>query len=292
MTRYPTTDMCDGTLLEAFEPTTRDSDVFCSTPAKSGQTWLMALMFHLRSRGLDPDMGGKGAFAHMPWLEIPFDIGGDGKPFDREQRLAQLAALPDPRIFKLHVLYDEIPRPPGSRSRVVTISRDLRDLPYSMYSHVLGMGRLPKEQEDFDVYFERWLEFGYAFQVVRSMWPHRNEPHVLWLRYEDMKADLKREARRIATFLGWQLSDEELERALPLVSMQRMQQMEDRDRANAPAERNIRWREGARFFREGAVGKNRARLSPEQEARVLERARRDFPPECYDFVMRLDAIEP
>lgn len=288
MARYPTTDLCDGGLLEAFEPTARDSDVFCSTPAKSGQTWLLALMFHLRSRGLDPSMGGKTAFAQMPWLELPFDIAGSGKPFDRQARLAELEALADPRIFKLHVLYEEIPRPPESRSRVVTVTRDLRDLPYSMYSHLLGMGRLPPEQEDFDAYFERWLEFGYAFQVVRSMWPHRDEPHVLWLRYEDMKADLRREARRITTFLGWQLSEEELDRVLPLVSLGRMQENEDREREREqPGARAIRWRPGSRFFREGAVGKNRARLSAEQEARVVERARRDFDPECYDFVMRL-----
>jgi hypothetical protein len=289
MARYPTTDLCDGALLEAFEPTVRDSDVFCATAAKSGQTWLMALMFHLRTRGVDPTMGGKPAFAHMPWLEIPFDIGGSGKPYDRATRLAELEALPDPRIFKMHVVYDEVPRPPGSRSRVVTVTRDLRDLPYSMYSHVLGMGRLPPEHEDFNVYFERWMEFGYAFQVVRSMWLHRDEPHMLWLRYEDMKADLRSEARRIATFLGWSVSEEELDRVLPLVSLGSMQENEDRDRERAREQpgRLIQWREGSRFFREGGVGKNRARLSPEQEARVVERARRDFTPECYDFVMRL-----
>jgi hypothetical protein len=289
MSRYPTTEMCDGALLEAFEPTVRDSDVFCATAAKSGQTWLMALLFHLRSRGLDPDMGGKGAFAHMPWLELPMDLAGNGQPYDRRARLAELAALPDPRIFKMHVIYEEIPRPPGSRSRVITVTRDLRDLPYSMYSHLLGMGRLTPEQEDFDVYFERWMDFGYAFKVISSMWPHKNEPHVMWLRYEDMKADLRGEARRIAAFLGWPANEADLDRVLPLVSLGRMQEIEDRDRAQDRPERAIRWRAGSRFFREGAVGKNRAQLSAEQEARVVERARRELEPECYEFVMRLDA---
>ena len=36
--------MCNGALLEAFEPTTRASDVFCATAAKCGQTWLLTLM--------------------------------------------------------------------------------------------------------------------------------------------------------------------------------------------------------------------------------------------------------
>jgi hypothetical protein len=285
MPRYPTTEMCDGALLEAFEPTVRDSDVFCATAPKSGQTWLMALMYHLKTRGLDPDMGGKHAFAHMPWLELPFDIIGGGKRYELATRLAEFEALSDPRLFKMHVIYEEIPRPTHSRSRVVTITRDLRDLPYSMYSHMLGMNRLTPEQESFDVYFERWMELGYAFQVARSMWPHRNEPHVLWLRYEDLKADLRREAEKLCAFLQWNVSEAELDRVLPLVSLGRMQENENKLR-DKPEVASM-WRPGARFFREGAVGKNRARLSPQQEASVVERARRELEPECFDFVMQL-----
>lgn len=285
MAKYPTTGMCDGELLEAFEATTRDQDIFCATAAKCGQTWLMALMYHLRSRGLDPDMGGKDSFASMPWLELPRDIGGSGKPFVRSERLAELAALPDPRIFKMHVLYEEIPRPSTSRSRVVTITRDPRDLPYSMYCHLQGMGQLTSEQEDFNVYFERWMDFGYIFKFVLSFWPHHAEPHVLWLRYEDLKADLGGQARRVCEFLGWDVTDADLARVLPLVSLSRMQEREDgqrRDAKNGPT-----WREGSRFFREGAVGKNRGRLSEEQEARIVARARSAFEPACFDFVMSL-----
>jgi hypothetical protein len=148
------------------------------------------------------------------------------------------------------------------------------------------MGRLPPEQQDFGAYFERWMDFGYAFKVVASMWPHRDEPHLIWLRYEDMKADLRREARRLATFLHWDVTEAELDRVLPLVSLERMQQVEDRERAT-PGRRSV-WQPGTRFFREGKVGKNRARLTPEQEARILERARAELAPACFDFVMRLD----
>lgn len=283
--RYPTTEMCAGGLLEAFEPTTRDTDIFCSTTAKSGQTWLMALLYHLRSRGHDPDMGGRGSFENMPWLEIPFDIAGDKRPYDHAARLAEFAALQDPRIFKMHVLYDEIPRPVASRSRVITITRDLRELPYSMYSHLVGMQQIDPEKVDFNAYFERWLEFGYGFQLARSFWPHRHESHLLWLRYEDMQADLRAEARRICTFLAWDLSEADLDRVLPLVSFSAMQDSEARLLRGASG--GPTWREGARFFREGGVGKNRARLSEEQQARVVSRARELLDPECFDFVMSL-----
>ena len=271
--------MCDGAPLEAFEPTVRDTDVFCATAAKCGQTWLMALMHHLRTAGRDPDMEGRGAMAVMPWLELPKPIASD-QPYVRAERLAELAALPDPRYFKMHVVYGEVPRPPTSGSKIVTITRDPRDLPYSMFSHLSGMGRLSSEEEDFDVYFERWMDFGFFFSFVRSFWPHRDEPHVLWLRYEDLQADLRGEALRLAAFLGLHPSDADLARVLPLVSFPEMQAREERDPTRA-----TRWRQGTRFFREGGVGKNRARLSPNPEARLVERARDELEPACFDFVM-------
>jgi len=67
----------------------------------------------------------------------------------------------------------------------------------------------------------------------------------------------------------------------------RAPEREDEQR-HAP-EQASKWLPGARFFREGAIGKNRARLSAEQEARLVERARQELEPECYDFVMQLGA---
>src|SRR6188474_1070876 len=102
--------MCDGELLERFEPTTRDTDVFISTSAKCGQTWLQSLVVHLKTRGRQPDFGGRGLGGVSPWLEIPKEFAGQYVG-DRDERLAMLAGLDDPRIFKLHVVWDEIPRP-------------------------------------------------------------------------------------------------------------------------------------------------------------------------------------
>jgi hypothetical protein len=169
---------------------------------------------------------------------------------------------------------------------VITITRDPRDVPYSMFAHLSAMAearRPPWFVEDFDAYFEKWMELGYYFKMVASYWPHHGEPDFLWLRYEELKADLAAEARRLVSFLGWDVTDEDLARVLPLVTIDRLQGQEDGG-ALMGRNRGV-WKEGQRFFREGAVGKNRARLSPEQEARILARARAAFPPECYAFVV-------
>lgn len=282
--RYPTTEMCSGELLEAFEPTVRPTDVFCATAAKCGQTWLMTLMHHLRTRGQDPDLGGGDLMDLMPWLELPRDFIADREPYVVRDRLAELEAFLDPRVFKMHVLWEEMPRPPGSKSKVVTITRDPRDVPYSMFRHALGSRRTTEIADDFDAYFERWMEFGYYFKVVRSFWPHRDDPLLLWLRYEDLQRNLEREAWRLADFLGWPVSAAEMAQVLPLVSFEHMQA---REGCKLKRDDQRFWKEGSRFFREGGVGKNRSRLSEEQERRLLERLREELEPECCDFVLSL-----
>jgi len=280
--RFATTPMCDGELLAAFEPTTRPTDVFVATAAKCGQTWLLALLHHLRTGGRDPSFGGIGALGVTPWLEIPRNMA-TGQPYDRVERLAALERLPDPRVFKLHVTFDEVPRPVGSPAKIMTITRDPRDLPYSMYSHMLGMlphVRGPSTADvGFDAYFETWLEMGYFFKVVRSFWRRREDPDVLWLRYEDLKADLAREARRCVDFLGWTVDEESLARACALADLRHMQANESALLLGAA------FKPEARFVREGAVGRNRARLSPVQEARIVEKARAELEPDCFSFVM-------
>ena len=43
---------------------------------------------------------------------------------------------------------------------------------------------------------------------IRSWWPHRNDPEVLFLCYEDMKQDLPLTIQRIATFIGCEVDNE------------------------------------------------------------------------------------
>lgn len=274
--------MCDGELLAAFEATTRPTDVFVATAAKCGQTWLLALLHHLKTGGRDPDFGGQGALGVTPWLEIPRDMA-TGQPYDRMERLAQIAAMTDPRLFKMHVTYEEIPRLAGSGARVMTITRDLRDVPWSMYCHLRGMRPEivgPEVAErSFEQFFESWLETGYYFKVVRSFWPHRDDDDVFWLRYEDLKADLPAQARRCIAFLGWDVSEDGVARACALSDLAHMQKNEGALLLTSA------FKPDAKFVREGAIGRNRAKLSPEQEARIVERARREFEPACFEFVM-------
>jgi hypothetical protein len=285
--KYPTTSMCDGDFLSLFEPTTRDTDVFITTSAKCGQTWLQTLLYHLKTRGLKPGFEGKGLMGVSPWLELPGSfMGGDLVIPDRQERLGAVEAMEDPRVFKMHVVWDEVPRPAKSKAKVITITRDPRDLPYSMFCHLQSMKR-PEgggPSPDFNVYFESWMERGFFFEFMKSFWPHRDEEDVLILRYEELHANLREQCKHILRFLEWDRSDEEIDRVLPLVDFQRMGATEKTD----IIKNQKVWKEDKNFFREGGVGKNRARLSPEQEARIVERTKAELGEECASFVLSQD----
>lgn len=285
---YPTTPMCDGEVLRRFESTVRDTDVFITTTPKCGQTWLQTLLYHIKTGGRMPDFGGVGLGGVSPWLEITADFGAGGVWSSIDERLAMFEALDDPRVFKLHVVWDEVPRPADSKSKVITITRDPRDVPYSMFSHLQAMKpskQLPSPT-DFSVFFEEWLKRGIYFEFINSFWQHRDDPRFLWLRYEDLQRDLRGQVARILAFLDWKISAEDIERALPLAEFEHMRATE---KTQVFSHAVSRFKDEGRFFREGGMGKNRAQLNEDQERRLLARLRAALPEACCARVLSLDA---
>ncbi len=278
---YPTTRMCSGEILSRFEPTCRDSDVFTATVAKCGQTWLCALLHHLRTKGRDPGYGGEGLMQKVPWLELPIDPV-TFEPLDVDERLAELESLESPRVFKMHVVWQELPRPPGSRAKVITITRDPRDVPWSLYQHMLALKktRVTEPPESFESFFEVWFERDFYGRWLASFWPHRDDEDVLWLRYEDMKADTVGEARRIVAHLGWQCTDDELRQAVENASLRKMKADEESG--------TLEFKKAfdKPFVRQGEIGENRKHLTPDMERRIVHRFRDNFTQQCCDFLFR------
>jgi aryl sulfotransferase len=60
----------------------------------------------------------------------------------------------------------------------------------------------PPPVNDIHEFFAWCVDFGLLFEHVRSFWPYRDEPNVLFVHYDDMKADLEGSMRRVAAFLA------------------------------------------------------------------------------------------
>ncbi len=235
------------------------------------------ILHQLRSGGDDQFQS---IYTVVPWLEWPV------AHLSWEERLAGFEQLPDPRIFKTHCLYEQTPG--VDTVKIILTSRDPRDCCVSFYHHLLDMTDEARHRrgitapESFDTYFDRWLSYGAWFRNVASWWPHINDDNVLWLRYEDLKADFPAALQRIGAFLGWTIPPESRSRILEYCSFSWMK---------AHAEKFIRtdddgqpmFRPGG-FIRKGVSGDYHSLLRPEHEQRILDKARQMLPPECLAFL--------
>jgi aryl sulfotransferase len=151
-----------------------------------------------------------------PWIDARIE------PVDN--LMARLDAQSYRRTLKTHTPADGIPWYPSAS--YIVVGRDGRDAFISYWNHWHNMrrdhlphlaataaqdgitARLPPV-EDVHEFYSWWLdEFRLWFDHVASFWPHRGERNVLFAHYNDMQADLDREMRRVANFLGVSVDEE------------------------------------------------------------------------------------
>lgn len=186
----------------------RGDDIVVATYGKSGTTWTQQIIGQLVFQG-DPAVSMNEL---SPWL----DLRVPPKPV----KLEALGAQTHRRVVKTHLPVDALVFEPNAK--YLYIGRDGRDVLWSLYHHHshgnamwYGMlndtpGRVgpPIDPPDPDIrrYFLTWLERdGYPFwslwDNVNTWWAARVLPNVMLVHFNDLKADLGGQMRRIAGFL-------------------------------------------------------------------------------------------
>jgi aryl sulfotransferase len=101
--------------------------------------------------------------------------------------------------------------------------------------------------------------------------------NILFVHYNDLKADLSKQVKRIAAFLDIEVPEAALPGLLENLSLEAMR---DEAARNQPGMSRI-WTEGARtFFFKGTNGRWREVLAPEEVALYDEKAAEALTPEC------------
>ncbi len=267
--------MHDPYVLANFRP--RENDVLITTPPKAGTTWMQQILHQLRT-------GGDATFTSIddvvPWLERP----RSGKNW--QQLIDNYETIPDPRIFKTHCTAEQTPG--IGTAFIILTSRDPRDCCVSFYHHIMNMtdeARLHANitrPESFEAYVERWLNFAVWYRNVKSWWPYRDHPKILWLRFQDMKSDLATSINRITDFLSWEVSPDQKRKVLEYSSFEWMQKHDEKFSSQGDSGKPL-FKPG-RFIRQGKVGKYRETMTKEQEQRILDKAYEMLEPDCLIFL--------
>jgi hypothetical protein len=234
-----------------FRP--RPDDIFIASYAKSGTTLLQMMLYQMTTDG---EMDFPHIESVSPFFEDCYRLGFSGF----------VESLPSPRIFKTHLYHQHMP----SGVRCIYIVRDFRDVVVSAFHHYRMMRGWSPEQE-FRVFAESMLAgntlFESWFEHTQSWWPHRHDPDVLFLRYEEVIQDIPGTARKIAAWSGLALTGEALGRIVERCSLAFMKQH------NEKFDPRLRQLHPGRheFIRKGVPGEGRTALTPGQEQKAAER---------------------
>ncbi|KAI4370472.1 hypothetical protein MLD38_018824 [Melastoma candidum] len=251
-----------------------DSDLVLATIPKSGTTWLKALAFAIVNRHRFPISKSD----HPLLFSNPHDL----VPFfeynvymGNEDPAGYLSGLPSPRIFCTHIPYSAMADSiKSSRCKVVYICRNPLDTFVSswIYTDKIrsdGVPPLPFE-EAFDMFCEGKIGYGPFWDHVLGYWNESRErpDKVLFLRYEDMKADVVSHLKKLALHLGYPFSEDEeergeVERLAELCSFEKMKELE----VNKSGKSIMNF-ENQKLFRKARVGDWVNYLSPSMEERL------------------------
>ncbi len=256
-----------------FVPTSHD--VLVCSYFKAGTNWTMQIALQIAHRG-------RAQFEHIhdlvPWIDM------------NDRARFAVPATHDPvwqncptglRIIKTHAGFDNLVYRPDAR--YIWVVRDPKDVFVSSYHFIKSVtlgGLMPTPDQWLDLYLSPDTPFGPWANHLESGWRNRHRDNVLFLTYEEMKADLPAAVARIAALMRVALSPEEIESVVEQSSYQHMKSIGHKfDMIEMP------WTNprGA-MVRRGERGSAGEMLSPLQQQRVddywrneLRRLGSDFP---------------
>jgi aryl sulfotransferase len=254
----------------------RDDDIVISTYAKSGTTWTQQIIAQILFNGEE----GLPVADMSPWLDLRVP--------PKAEKLPAVEAQTHRRFLKTHLPVDALVYSP--KAKYIYLARDGRDVVWSLHNHFFHgndalyaalndtpgrvgppIGRPPADVRE---YFLTWLErdgwpMWSFWDNVRTWWAIRNLPNMLFLHFNELKADLPGSIRRIAAFLDVAVDEAKFAQMVKHCSFDYM-------KAHATASvplGGVLWDGGAEtFIHKGENGRWRDILTAEDNARYEARA--------------------
>lgn len=242
-----------------FRP--RPDDIFVVTYPKSGTTWMQMIMYQLATDGsMEIDHIGR----RCPYFEAAIRFRNFRADFDD---------IPAPRIFKTHLAYEEMPR---WNCKYIYVARHGKDVLVSFFNQYRDSGSFKGTLAQFTkLFLSGRLIGGSWFRHVAGWYAHRDDENVLFLTFEDLKADLESCVRRIADFCGFVIDEERMPTILERCSFAFMKQHESK--FDPEAERSLhRGTRHNNFIRSGRSGEGKEVLGPAEEMEFEAEYRKHF----------------
>ncbi|XP_074084491.1 sulfotransferase 1B1-like [Macrotis lagotis] len=197
----------------------RPEDIWVITYPKSGTTWLSEIMDLIKNDGSVEKQEKIPITERVPMLESA--TPGLGPPSSE-----YLEKMPSPRFVKTHLPIPLLPKNFWEcNSKIIYVARNAKDVAVSFYNFD-RMNKYHPDPGTFAEYLEKFMSgkvaFGSWHEHVTSWWEKKKDHPILYLFYEDIKEDPKREIRKVMEFLGKKLDENALDRIVQRTSFETM----------------------------------------------------------------------
>jgi aryl sulfotransferase len=279
----------DSSRWDGFEP--RPGDIIISTPPKCGTTWTQMICALL--------------VLQEPELPLPLDTLSpwiDMVTRARAEVFADLAAQGHRRFIKTHTPLDGIPNDPTVT--YICVGRDPRDVALSMDHHIdnmdvgaflaareraaaidgIELGPLqpprPRPESERDRFWQ-WVDdetpstqsgstLRFTVEHLQTFRDAADSLDVVFVHYDDLKADLEGQMRGLAAHLGIEVNEDRWRR---LVEAATFESMRSRADTTVPGGGREHWIDPVAFFSRGTSGQWRDLLDDGDLARYAARVR-------------------
>ncbi|XP_019961228.1 sulfotransferase 1C2 [Paralichthys olivaceus] len=243
--------------IQAFSPD--PSDIFIATYPKAGTTWTQEIVDLLVHNG-DAELCKRAPTpVRSPFLEI-------FSPPPIPSGLELLTKMDPPRIIKTHLPFHLVP--PGfweNKCKTIYVARNAKDNMVS-YFYFDKMNMTQPEPGPWGGYVHKFmrgeLSWGSWYDHVKGYWVEREKRNILYLFFEDIKENPRREIERIMRYLDLSLSDEVISRIVELTSFKNMKENPMSNYTCIPS--NVFDQSVSPFMRKGEVGDWKNHFTPEQ----------------------------
>lgn len=230
----------------------RPDDFIVAAFPKSGTTWTQEIV-HLIQHDLDKDATeGRILEERFPCIDFKFpgvvDVDIDEWPKDQQ------------RFVKCHLPYDLLPQDfKDKKCKIIYVTRNPKDTSISFYYFMRMLNYNPFRDFPLDMVIQKFL---YGLVPYGPYWEHNlgywkaakeHPDYVMVVKYEDMIKRPHEEVRKIAKFLGKEISEEDVREVVYRTSFDKMK---DNPKANYSwlDEAGVRDDNEAQFMRKGKIG--------------------------------------
>lgn len=241
----------------------RETDIIVLGYPRCGTTWTQEMVW-LIANDLDFEKAKVFIDERFPNLEVT-GFEQKQKPHKKipefySDSIKFIEKMKDPRFYKTHVKPSVLPDQilTGQvKPKMIYVHRNVKDACLSSYHYVKNVAKLydgPLEN-----YYKHYIlkdnMLGNYWEGVLYFWKRRHEENILFITYEEMKNDLLKVIKRVATFLNKKLTDNQ--------EIELSKWLEFKNCQNNPALNHNDVYELTGFIRIGKVGQHLKEMSPE-----------------------------